>query len=74
MFLSFNCSFKFVVHQKKRQVACKMRPFIVIRRYEKSDEISRKDLIKQFVMSFTFDAFISCLFREVRDKQNEKMK
>lgn len=51
-----------------------MRPFIVIRRYEKSDEISRKDLIKQFVMSFAFDAFISCLFREVRDKQNEKMK
>lgn len=42
-----------------------MRPFVVIRQYETADMIARKDLIKQYAMSFAFDAFTSCLFREV---------
>lgn len=42
-----------------------MRPFVVIRQYESADLIARKELIKQYAMSFAFDAFISCLFREV---------
>lgn len=42
-----------------------MRPFIVIRQFESVDMMSRKELIKQYAMSFAFDAFISCLFREV---------
>lgn len=45
-----------------------MRPFIVIRHYEKTDEFAYKDLIKKYVMSFAFDAFTSCLFREVKKK------
>lgn len=42
-----------------------MRPFIVIRQFESVDMMSRKELIKQYAMSFAFDAFTSCLFREV---------
>lgn len=42
-----------------------MRPFIVIRQFESTDMLSRKELIKQYAMSFAFDAFTSCLFREV---------
>lgn len=42
-----------------------MRPFIVIRQFESADMVSRKELIKQYAMSFAFDAFTSCLFREV---------
>ncbi|XP_031627193.1 uncharacterized protein LOC116343332 [Contarinia nasturtii] len=42
-----------------------MRPFIVIRQFESDDTIARKDLIRQYVMSFAFDAFTSCLFREI---------
>lgn len=43
-----------------------MRPFIVIRQYESADMIARKSLIKEHAMSFAFDAFTSCLFREVK--------
>lgn len=43
-----------------------MRPFIVIRQYELADTVPRKELIKKHVMSFAFDAFISCIFREVK--------
>lgn len=43
-----------------------MRPFIVIRQFESADTVSRKELIKQYAMSFAFDAFTSCLFREVK--------
>lgn len=42
-----------------------MRPFIVIRQFESADTVPRKELIKQYAMSFAFDAFTSCLFREV---------
>lgn len=48
-----------------------MRPFIVIRDYKLTDDQQCKDLIKTYVMSFAFDAFLSCLFREV-NKQNKK--
>lgn len=54
--ISLNFPFKF-----KRT----MRPFIVIRQFECADTVPRKDLIKQYAMSFAFDAFTSCLFREV---------
>lgn len=42
-----------------------MRPFIVIRQFQSDDTVRRKELIKQYVMSFALDAFVSCLFREV---------
>lgn len=45
-----------------------MRPFVVIRQYESADLLARKELIKQYAMSFAFDAFLSCLFREVIDE------
>lgn len=41
------------------------RPYILIREFKRGDDIPRKELIKQYVMSFAFDAFLSCLFREV---------
>lgn len=41
------------------------RPYILIREFKRGDDIARKELIKQYVMSFAFDAFLSCLFREV---------
>lgn len=43
-----------------------MRPFIIIRKYDNSDSINCKDLIKNYVMSFVSNAFFSCLFREVK--------
>lgn len=42
-----------------------MRPFIVIRPYEFTDAASHKETIRKYVMSFAFEAFISCIFREV---------
>lgn len=42
-----------------------MRPFIVIREFKNGDEIPYKELVKEYVMSFAFEAFTSCLFREV---------
>lgn len=41
------------------------RPYILIREFKRGDDIARRELIKQYVMSFAFDAFLSCLFREV---------
>lgn len=41
------------------------RPYILIREFKRGDEIPRRDLLKQYAMSFAFDAFLSCLFREV---------
>lgn len=41
------------------------RPFILIREFQQLDEFSRRDVIKRYVLSFAFEAFISCLFREV---------
>lgn len=46
-----------------------MRPFIVIRQYESADSISRKELIRKYALSFAFDAFMSCLFREVQIRE-----
>lgn len=45
-----------------------MRPFIVIRSYEIADATARKEIIRKYVMSFAFEAFVSCIFREVRSE------
>lgn len=51
------------------------RPYILIREFKRGDEIPRRELIKQYVMSFAFDAFLSCLFREVsRPPKSSKRK
>lgn len=50
-----------------------MRPFIVIRQFESGDSVSRKELVKQYAMSFAFDAFTSCLFREVNQMENIRL-
>lgn len=41
------------------------RPYILIREFKRGDDIPRRELMKNYVMSFAFDAFLSCLFREV---------
>lgn len=41
------------------------RAFILIRKFKKEDEFARRDLLKCYAVSFAFDAFLSCLFREV---------
>lgn len=49
-----------------------MRPFIVIRLYEINDAGTRKEIIRQYAMSFAFEAFMSCIFREVRSSIFQK--
>lgn len=63
LFILSACFFCFV--SKLLFLIWNMRPFIVIRQFESVDMMSRKELIKQYAMSFAFDAFTSCLFREV---------
>lgn len=46
------------------------QPYILIREFKRGDDVPRKELIKQHVMSFAFDAFLSCLFREVSPVQH----
>lgn len=54
---------QFVLFENPRK---NMRPFIVIRSYEIADGVARKETIRKYVMSFAFEAFMSCIFREVR--------
>lgn len=42
-----------------------MKPFIIVRKYEKKDDLSSQDVVKDFIMSGVFDAFLNCLIREV---------
>lgn len=42
-----------------------MRPFIVIKRFESTNKSEYQQLLRQYAMSFAFNAFLSCLFREV---------
>lgn len=50
-----------------------MRPFIVIRSYEIADAAARKEIIRKYVMSFAFEAFMSCIFREVRSSFKKRI-
>lgn len=43
-----------------------MKPFVVIRKHENQDNAALQSLIREFIMSGAWDAFVSCLFREVR--------
>lgn len=40
-----------------------MKPFILIRDYNKNDDVSTQDLIKCYIMSYAWSSFIQCLFR-----------
>lgn len=42
-----------------------MKPLLVIRKHKPSDNFACQDVIKEYVMSFVGEAFLSCLFREV---------
>lgn len=42
-----------------------MKPFIVIKQYDHSNAIEYKNLIQYYVMSFAFNTFLSCIFKEV---------
>uniref|UniRef100_A0A182JFH7 N-acetyltransferase domain-containing protein n=1 Tax=Anopheles atroparvus TaxID=41427 RepID=A0A182JFH7_ANOAO len=42
-----------------------MKPFVVIRKHENQDNVALQSLIREFVMSGAWDAFVSCLFREI---------
>ncbi|KFB46844.1 AGAP002285-PA-like protein [Anopheles sinensis] len=42
-----------------------MKPFVVIRKHENQDNVALQSLIKEFVMSGAWEAFMSCLFREI---------
>lgn len=42
-----------------------MKPFVVIRKLEGADNLQCQTVVKDFVMAGAWDAFVSCLFREV---------
>ncbi|XP_058058077.1 uncharacterized protein LOC131209106 [Anopheles bellator] len=42
-----------------------MKPFVVIRKHESQDNTALQHLIREFIMSGAWEAFISCLFREI---------
>lgn len=42
-----------------------MIPFIVIRKIEKQDNLQCQNVVKDFIMAGAWDAFVSCLFREI---------
>ncbi|XP_055616073.1 uncharacterized protein LOC129762113 [Toxorhynchites rutilus septentrionalis] len=42
-----------------------MKPFVVIRRMEKQDNVQCQNVVKDFIMAGAWDAFVSCLFREI---------
>lgn len=42
-----------------------MKPFVVIRKHENQDNVALQRLIREFVMSGAWEAFVSCLFREI---------
>lgn len=43
-----------------------MQPFIIVRPLDDASIPAYKRLIREYVMSFAFDAFVSCIFKEVR--------
>ena len=42
-----------------------MLPFIIIRKFEKRDDIQVQQLIQKYIMSKANSTFLSCLFREL---------
>lgn len=42
-----------------------MKPFVVIRKLEGQDNLQCQNVVKDFIMAGAWDAFVSCLFREV---------
>ncbi|XP_062536442.1 uncharacterized protein LOC134205309 [Armigeres subalbatus] len=42
-----------------------MKPFIVIRKLEGQDNLQCQNVVKDFIMAGAWDAFVSCLFREI---------
>ncbi|EDS37226.1 conserved hypothetical protein [Culex quinquefasciatus] len=42
-----------------------MKPFVVIRKLEGADNLQCQTVVKDFVMAGAWDAFVSCLFREI---------
>lgn len=48
------------------KIVNRMKPFVVIRKHENQDNVALQRLIREFVMSGAWEAFVSCLFREVR--------
>ncbi|XP_055607316.1 uncharacterized protein LOC129755008 [Uranotaenia lowii] len=42
-----------------------MKPFVVIRKLEAQDNIQCQNVVKDFIMAGAWDAFVSCLFREI---------
>lgn len=56
----------FVCLQKKNSRKLKMPSYLLIRKFENSDEFKCQEVIKEFVMSGAKDAFFDGLFREVK--------
>ncbi|XP_058813851.1 uncharacterized protein LOC131677810 isoform X2 [Topomyia yanbarensis] len=42
-----------------------MKPFVVIRKLANQDNIQCQNVVKDFIMAGAWDAFVSCLFREI---------
>lgn len=62
--------FKFLTVRLFTKKNLEMPSYLLIRKFENSDEFKCQEIIKEFVMSGAKDAFFDGLFREVRNKKN----